>query len=245
MPYGDLLFQRLRIARRDELDDLVSSVGLDKKAMQGARDEDLVPAISEELRRVAGHAIANRFRGAHDMAYRKILIDVADTLAPGFGWWNRTKYKTDNLETGSDEEIEDYIHKRFLEILQERLAKLGHDKLAKVQEEVVAALEKKGLPAQVVTSVSTSIATGTISGAVLGPVVAWALFSGFWTWLFGLSLGQLLAGGLVVGGPAGLLLGTLNFLAAPTKRKTIPTVLRLILIRKSRAAEAELTKVPA
>jgi len=243
MPYGDLLFERLRMARRDELDDLVVSVGLDKKAMQGAHDEDLVSAISEELRRVAGHAIANRLRGAHAMAYRKILIDVADTLAPG--WWNRTKYKTGNLETGFDEEIEDYIHQRFLEILQERLAKLGPDKLAKIQEEVVAALEKKGLPAPVVTSASTAIAAGTISGAVLGPVVAWALFSGFWTWLFGLSFGQLLAGGLLVGGPAGLLLGTLNFLAAPTKRKTIPTVLRLILIRKSRAAEAELTKVPA
>jgi len=244
MPYGDLLFERLRAARRPELDDLVTSVGLDPKELSGARDEDLVSAISEKLRRVAGHAVANRLRGPHEMSYRQILINVANTLEPGRFFWNRTKYKLGDPQTGTDEAIEDHIHKRFIEILQEKIAKLSPEKLAQVQKQIVEDLEARGMPDQVVSSVATSIATGTITGAVLGPVAAAALFSGFWTWLFGLTLAQLLAGGLVVGGPAGLLVGTLSFLAGPTDRRTVPTVLRLIVVRKTREAEDLLAKEP-
>lgn len=245
MPYDDLLFQRLRRATRPELDDLVRSVGLAPKKMKGARDEDLVPAISAELRRVAGHAIANRLRDEHGMEYRKILVDVANTLAPGFGPWNRTKYKVGDLATGTDEEIEDRIHARFIEILEAKLKRLGPDKRAEVQKAIVADLQAKGVPEQAVAAVSTALATGALTGAMVGPVVAAALFSGIWTWLFGLTVGQVLLGGFLVGGPAGLLLGGLHFLASPTDRRTIPTVLRLILVRKSREAEAALAKVSA
>ncbi|MEQ1735395.1 MAG: hypothetical protein ABL886_03060 [Rhodoglobus sp.] len=245
MPYGDLLFQRLRRATRPELDDLVGAVGLDPKKMKGARDEDLIPAISAELRRVAGHAIANRFRGEHGMEYRQILVDVANTLAPGFGPWNRTKYKVQDLATGTDVEIENHIHARFIEILQAKLKRLSPDKLAQIQKAIVADLQAKGVPEQAVAAVSAALVTGALTGAMVGPVVAAALFSGFWTWLFGLTVGQVLLGGLLVGGPAGLLLGGLHFLASPTDRRTVPTVLRLILVRKSREAEVELAKVPA
>ena len=56
----------------------------------------------------------------------------------------------------------------------------------------------------------------------MGPTIAAAIFSGFWTWLFGLALGQILIGGLLGGGPIGVVVAGITIAAGPSYRKTIP-----------------------
>lgn len=238
MPYGDLLFQRLNSAKRDELEDIVEVLRLKKDDYEHASDADLVNALSRELRSAAGNSLRNTFRNDHDLAYRRILIDVADKLAPGRSPWRSSKYTMDSDHYDAD--IEDHIYRRFMKIVEDNLAKMSDKKRAEVQATVQATLKAKGFTDGVVASSGTAIAAGGLTGAALGPVVAAAVFGGFWTGLFGLSLGALLAGASIVGLPAGLLAGGVWVLGGTAYRKTVPAVLRIIHVRKTREAEATL-----
>lgn len=235
MPFGDQLFQRLRMAKRDELEDLLRDLKLDPLAFSGAINEELVVEISKELRNAAGNSLRNIVRGAHDFPYKQLLVDASDKLAPGWKW---TAFKVDGPET--EEQIENYIYDRILDKLQEKLRSMSDRERADVQAKLETELAKKGFRQHTISAVSTAIATGTITSGLLGPVVAWAIFGGIWTWLFGLTLGQLLLGGLLVGGPAGVVIGTLSWLTGSSYSKTIPATVRLIHIRRCRVAEESL-----
>ena len=111
---------------------------------------------------------------------------------------------------------------------------------AKLQAKLVEDLRQRGLPQDVISSASAALATGTISGVVIGPIVAWALFGNAWAWVFGLGGGQLFLGGLLIGGPVSVLVAVTALLSGPSYSKSIPVVVRLIHIRRCRAAEAAL-----
>ena len=236
MPYGDLLFERLRSANRDELDALLPVLKLKPLEFKTASDEDRISAISKELRSAAGNSLRNIPRGDHDLPCRRVLIDVADKLAPGR--WSWSPFKMDSKEP--DTEIEDYIYEHYNRLMQERLATMSADDRRKLQQAMEADLKGKGYQQDVITAATSAIGTGVIAGAAIGPIVAMALFSTFWTWLVGLTLGEILIGGVLGGGPIGLLLGGLNFAISPSYSKTVPAVLRLVFIRQTRAAEAGL-----
>ena len=98
MPFDDLLFERLRTAKRADLLALLGDLKMEPKKFVKATNEDLVGAISAELRSVAGHTVANVAlrRDPHEFEYKQILVDVADKLAPGHFTW--TGYKVSGPE---------------------------------------------------------------------------------------------------------------------------------------------------
>jgi len=240
MPFNDLLFERLRMAKRPDLVALLGDLKLDPKKFAKATDEDLVGSISAELRSVGGHSVVNvaKRRDSHEFSYKQILIDVADKLAPGRLTW--TGYKVSGPE--SELEIEDYIQGRFTALIDERLASMSEADKAKLQKELEADLRKLGVPEHTVKASLAAVATGTLTGAVVGPLVASMLFASFWTWVTGLTVGQLITGGVVGGGPVGVLVAIAIVIGGPSYSKTIPAVVRLILIRHSQQALTDLRK---
>jgi uncharacterized protein YaaW (UPF0174 family) len=199
-------------------------------------DEDLVTAISAELRSAAGNSIANSVRDPHDFPYKQVLIDVADKLAPGRLSW--TKFKLRGPET--EEQIEDYINQRVRTLTERHLKSMPPGDRAKVQERLEADLRARGLPERVVQGSVSAVAAGTLTGVTVGPLVATTIFGGAWTWLVGMSLGQLALGGLLAGGPAGVLVAGALVIGGTSYSKTIPAVIRLIMIRLSHDAEVKL-----
>lgn len=236
MSSDDLLFQRLRLAKRTDLESLLEDLkNKDKLKYRYATDEDLVITISKKLRSAAGSSIVNRFRGPHAFSYKQLLIDVADKLSPGRRW---TSFKVSGPET--EEQIEDYIYGRLLIIMEDHLKSMSDADKAELQERLGADLRNRGLPEHVVRGALSALASGTITGIMVGPIIASAVFGGLWTWLFGLSLSQLILGGLAGGGPVGLLFAMAIIAAGPSYSKTIPAVTRLIMIRLSHEAESKL-----
>lgn len=238
MPFDDLLFLRLRAAKRVDLMALLGDLKMDPRKFVKATDEDLVGAISAELRSSAGHTFVNVAlrRDPHEFRYKQILVDVADKLAPGHFTW--TNYKVSGPET--ELEIEDYILERISTLIDERLAAMSAEDKAKLQQELEADLRKRGIPEHVIKASLAAVAAGTISGAAVGPFVAGVLFQSFWVWLTGLTLGQVIAGGVLGGGAVGVLVAALVVVGAPSYSKTIPATVRLILIRRSQQALADL-----
>jgi len=72
MPFGDELFVRLRSARRDELEDLLSALELNPREFCKGTTEELAVPISEELRSAAAYAYEIGFKNAaerHSIPY--------------------------------------------------------------------------------------------------------------------------------------------------------------------------------
>jgi uncharacterized protein YaaW (UPF0174 family) len=237
MPFDDALFQRLRMANRADLDALIVDLKEDPGEYKDYTDTALVLAISKALRSAASWSIEDIRQGDHEFPYKKILINVADKLAPGLVW---SDFKASGQESEID--IEDYIYERVLVIMEKHLASLNEADKAKLQERLEADLRARGLPEQLVKGALASLAAGTLTGITMGPIVASVIFGSLWTWLAGLSLGQLVLGGFAVGGPIGVVVAALMVASGPSYSKTIPAVTRLILIRLSYEAEAKLER---
>ena len=89
MPYNDRLFKLLRRMSERELDDVWTQALKNEPAKNDFKNRDKiskVELISKDLRSVAGHSLANVFRGDHELPWKQIVIDVADKLHPGLGW---------------------------------------------------------------------------------------------------------------------------------------------------------------
>ena len=234
MLHNDTLFQRLNIAKRDELDEILTDLKVDPKTYQRSPDREVVIEISKLLRRAAGHSAMNLGRDAHKLPYKRILIDVADKLAPGFGW---TSFSLDGPET--EEQIEDYIDERVRARMREYFTKLPPNERAAVQRKVEEDLRKRGVPQHVIESTTALLLSGGVVAGLLGPVVTAAIFGSIWTWFVGFSLWQSLLGGALVGGPVGITMAGLSVAAGPSYSKVIPAVVRLIYVRRSRKAEGD------
>lgn len=235
----DILLKRLRQCSKPELLDLLDDLKLDKDKHAHAQERDLQELVAKELRSVAGYSLGNLMGKKRALTYRQILIRVADKLTPGI--LSKSPYRDDNTGDGEDL-IENYISERVRTLAVEQFKKLPPEKRSELQEQLLAQLKQKGVPAHVLQGVSSALAAGTLSGAVVAPVVATLLFSGFWTWLIGLSAWQLVVGGLAGGGPLGLALASALIANSPGYQKLIPAVVRLIAITHSRKAEASLWK---
>jgi uncharacterized protein YaaW (UPF0174 family) len=229
MPFDDALFQRLRKAQRPDLLLLLADLKLDAQRLKDKSDDELIGIVSKQLRSVAGSSFANVARGKHDLPYKRILIDVADKLAPGRLKWSQ--YKMSGPETES--QIEDYILQRLEARLSELIKAMSEDDKRKLQTRLEDDMRAKGLPEAAVRGAVTALSTGVISGVAFGPLIASLLFGGLWTALFGLTIAQLLLGGVAIGGPVGLVLATIAVVTGPSYSKTIPAVYRLIVIRQS------------
>ena len=235
MPYGDVLFQRLQLAKRPDLMDLLGDLKKDPVKFRDASDADLVNAVSAELRSAAGNSIANVRRDPHDFSYKQILIDVADKLAPGRLSW--TKFKMSGPET--EEQIEDYIYERLQILIEEKLRSMDAADRSKLQMRIEDDLRARGFPEHVVRGSLSAVAAGTLTGVVGGPFLSAVVFGSLWTLLLGITP-HLLLSGFLAGGPAGIAVAAAAVTTGASYSKTIPAVTRLIVIRRSREAEAKL-----
>lgn len=235
LPDDDLV-RRLRLAKRNDLNDLLGDLKLAAEKYERHTDEQLVGLISAELRSAAGNSVLNLGRGAHEFPYKQMVIDVADKLHPSKIRW--TAFKCAGPE--SVKEIEDYVYAR----IQERISKWLHGMSDKRREALATRLEqemqKKGYPEEIISSVLAGLAAGTLSGVALAGFVAPVLLGTLWTSLFGLSLAKLMIGGAAVGGPIGLTVGAGALVTSPSYSKTIPAIYRLIQIRVSSEEKAKL-----
>lgn len=234
----DLLVERLRLAKRPDLERLLGDLKLEPAKYHDLADAQLVQLISEKLRSVAGNSIVNPFRRKR-LPYKQILVDVADKLAPGPFW---TSYKASGPE--SARQIEDFIAKQIEDRIRNLFATIVAERseadAAVLQAKLLAELRRKGVPEHAARSAATALTGGTLSGAAVGPLVASMLFGSLWTTLFGLSLAQVVLGGVLVGGPVGVAAATLAFVTSPSYSKTIPALYRIILIRKNADQKARL-----
>lgn len=93
-----------------------------------------VRAISMEWRSVHGHTLMNLRRSSHELAWKRILVDVADKLNPGLGW---TSYREGDHHT--EQEIEQSIRRMYDESIQRMWAKMGPD----ARERMAQALDQE------------------------------------------------------------------------------------------------------
>ena len=226
------------MAKRADLEALLKDLKMDPNKFVKATDEDLVGAISAEMRSAAGHTAANVAlrRDAHEFEYKQILIDVADKLAPSRFTW--TGYKVSGPET--ELEIEDYILGRITSLIEEHLAAMNGEDRAKLQQELEADLRKRGMPEHALKGALAAVASGAIAGPAIGPLVAGTLFKSFWISLTGLTVGKIAVGTVLGGGAVGALVAALYVAGGPAYSKTIPATVRLILIRHSQQAMAQI-----
>lgn len=226
---GDALIDRLRLAKRADLDDLLGDLKLQAEMHRQKSDAELVVLISEELRSAAGNSAANVFRGKHDFPYKQIVIDVADKLHPSKTQWTPFKLEDAN----SVEAIEQYIHEKVQERIAQWLRKMSAEKRVELAQRVEDEMRKKGYTEATIQTTLGGILAGTLSGALLAGVITPMLLGTLWTTIFGFSLAQLALGGAAVGGPVALAVGAGILFTSPSYSKTIPAVYRLIQIRLS------------
>lgn len=170
MPYDDRLFQLLRALDEQELqtiwvDALKCTPELEDFAV-GSREFRIIN-ISKEWRAVHGHTLLNVRRGSHDLPWRRILIDVADKLKPGYGW---SDFKMDDPRT--DQDIEIAILRYFDERAQRAWSKLNGEERAKLASSLDAELDHAskslGRGASVRTVTATSLGAGIGAGLLSG-----------------------------------------------------------------------------
>lgn len=236
-PPDDLLIQRLRLCSRSDLEDLLKDLKLDPLKYKTVSDQELVLVISKELRSAAGHTVTNLFRHGHELSYRNILVAIADKLTPGV--FSKSPYSKVEVSV-SAVVIENHIQGQILDLIQKQRQKLNAEQRSELDAKLLQELQGKGVPEHVLRGVSSALATGALTGVMVAPVIATALFGGFWTWLIGMSLGQVILGGLAGGGPVGLVVAAAVVVGGPSHAKVIPAVVRLITIRQSRDAERDL-----
>ena len=111
MPYNDRLFTLLRELDDAELESIwVKALRreLDDEEFSAVPRELRIDLISREWRAVHGHTLVNIARRSHELPWKRILIDVADKMKPGWGW---SSFKMD--DESSEEEIEHAILEYF------------------------------------------------------------------------------------------------------------------------------------
>ncbi len=236
MPLNDKLFNRLRMAKRPDLLALLSDLRLDSQECKNLKKKELIDLISRQLRSAAGNSIVNIGRDDHELSYKQILVDVADKLTPG--WLSQSPFKIEDMATCED--IENYIFVQIEIIWKKHIDSLSSSDRAKLQVDFENALRESGVPSQIATGATATLMTGVLGGALVAPVVATAVFGGLWTMLFGLTTAQIVAGGLLGGGPIGLVFAGVAVATGPSYKKTIPCVVRLIFIKRSYEIEKSL-----
>lgn len=271
MPYDDRLFALLR-----ELDDQeLRTIWVDALKCAPDRDDFAVGSrelkilnISKEWRAVHGHTLLNLRRGNHELPWRRILVDVADKLKPGWGW---SDFRTNDERP--DEEIEAAILRYFDERAQEAWAKMSEEEranlassleqeLTQAQANANASARVAGISGITTSSLGAGIGAGLLSGAgalslaqgatsfALSGLIGGTLYQlSFWivVRVFGAWSGvQLMAsGGLAT--VAGALLSVpalvafaANAVMSTSYRKTIPATLALLTAHELRRQLADL-----
>jgi uncharacterized protein YaaW (UPF0174 family) len=194
MPNNDRLLSLLAELNDQELEQIwVSALrcSLEKEAYSQGDRTHRIASISKEWRALHGHTLVNLTRSEHELPWKRILIDVADKLNPGFGW---TQYRLDDAHSEADIEAD------ILRMHDER-ARQAWDKLSPAKKEEMAnALDQEMNAAAVGLSKAGARATGSVNVASLGQGISAGLITGAGALTLAQGSGAALVGGLL-GGP--------------------------------------------
>jgi uncharacterized protein YaaW (UPF0174 family) len=242
MPRGDVLWRRLEAARPMELQrlcEIVNVVDYREKS-----PPVLVEELSKEIRRTAGHTLPNLFRDAHDFAYKQMLIDVADKMAPGWTFVSWTSYTLNDRH--NEIEIEETIWGYFETQMEAKIRNLPEEAREQLRKDTENELRNLGYSQILVTQISAALAAGATVGFV-APALAYTIALNTASGLAWLNLwwaGHASAAAVFgVGGGVFALFyapALVWWLGNTAYRKTVPTALYLIQIRKLREIEAKL-----
>ena len=268
MPYDDRLFKLLGQLDARELQD-IWEVAL--KCKPGHEDFALgtrewqVACISEEWRAVHGHTMWNIRRGKHEMPWKRILIDVADKLKPGWGW-SDYRMGDEHSETQIEAMVLSYFDERAKAAMtDEQRAKLATSldkELVDVNSQIGKTVRIASAKSITVASLGSGISAGLLTGAgavtlaqgagsfALGGALGGTLYQlGLWlvVRLFGAWTGvQLVAsggaaavGGALLSAPAAVAFAA-NAMMSTSYRKTIPATLMLLTAHQLRSLLADL-----
>lgn len=120
----------------DQLDDadllflVKNGLGKTEKKYEHYTRNQLKDLISSDLRRLAGHGLANLFRLYHEFSYKQMLIDVADKLSE----YRNSGYQLDDDHT--EEEIERRILRLFELKTKAWWKRLSHEEQERFVDEV-------------------------------------------------------------------------------------------------------------
>ena len=242
MPRNDTLWQRLESARPAELTKLGEILKLD--GLNEKKRDVLIEDISRELRTAAGHTVLNMFREAHEVPYKRILIDVGDKMAPGWTFLSWTNYKLDDHHT--EYEIEECIWRFFEAMVKNVTEDLSAEAKEKLRQQTEEELRNMGLSEAIVTHVGAGLLGGAAAG-LIGPGLAYMIALNTAAGLAWLKLWWIGTAPLaLVFGTGSAVFAFLYFpaiawwLGNTAYRKTIPATLHLIMIRKLRELEETL-----
>jgi hypothetical protein len=150
MPAGDVIFQRMDVASDAELAAIARALHREKAfAKQESRAERL-DMLSRELRKDAGSTFKNWLRNDHDLAYVRILEDVAAKAADAADW-----PKPRLASQAKIERIENYIVRAFAFAAAQK--QTSEDEATRAQKAAEAELE--GTPGFSVADKALLIAT--------------------------------------------------------------------------------------
>jgi uncharacterized protein YaaW (UPF0174 family) len=259
MPYNDRLFVLLRDLDDGELESIwVKALRRDitDEEFNAVPRELRIDLISREWRAVHGHTLVNVARSNHELPWKRILIDVADKMKPGWGW---SSYKMD--DDASEEAIERVILEYFDERVKATWDAMKESERAEMADrlngELLAAQKTLGLAGLTAsagsvtsTSLGSGISAGLVTGAgvfaiaqgaasfVIGGLLGGTLYQlGLWVVVrvFGYFAGAKLAlgggaaavGGALLSAPAAAAFAA-NAVMSTAYRKTIPATLLLL-----------------
>jgi len=224
---GDIIYSRLAIAEKSELEEICNALEID----EGSSLFD----ISKHYRSAAGNSIRNLFRGDQELPYKRILVGCLNKINPD----RSLKYHFDDDYT--EEDLEDSIFKIYINQISKELNDLSYEERIKKVELLKKKMNEKGYDTEAIEkvdellAVAGAITSTSITALFTVPLTSTIFYSGtlagIWVKVFGVSstLLSLTAAGLSV---ATALPFITIYLSMPNYKKTIPTTLQLIGIRR-------------
>jgi uncharacterized protein YaaW (UPF0174 family) len=271
MPYNDRLFFLLGELEDQELEQLWCEAlrcSLDKDDFAAGSRDWRIGCLSREWRSAHGHTLLNLARSPHELPWKRILIDVADKLKPGWGW---TAYRMDDDHT--DEAIEAEILRLHDERIREAWDKLEPEEREKLADSIDEHISRTsdavnrsshvaGARIVTVTSLGNGVSAGLLTGAgalalaqgsgaaLVGGLLGGTLYQlGLWlvVRVFGVWSGaQLVAsggaaavGGALLSAPAAAVMAA-HAVMTTSYSKTIPATLTLLTAHALRRQLAQL-----
>lgn len=195
MPFNDRLFVLLSELEDQELEGIWAQALRCKPDYNdyasGSRDWR-VACISAEWRAVHGHTLRNRLRSPHELPWKRILVDVADKLNPGWFW---TGYRL------GDNTREEEIEADILRMYDERARKMWENMPTEKRKELAQALnnELKAVSSEM-GRVSKGIAARSVTVTSLGNGISAGLLTGGGALMLAQGAATTYFAGLVGGG---------------------------------------------
>lgn len=182
MPYNDRLFQLLHLLSDTELTALWTQAlrkHADDDDFREVSKEVKIHLLSAEWRSVHGSSFKNLTRSKHELAWKQILIDVADRMKPGIGG-TAFQMKDSTTERQLEHIIMRFLEQRTSDVLTARAgASAGNGAPQTVKREAVQEAIKHCLDSDPGATANAgtraiSFVGGKLRSAILAPSTSYS-----------------------------------------------------------------------